>query len=337
MKGIAMSCRSVLCLSFIIVSVSLILTNACNAQEKEKKVTIGLVGKSQSNPVFIAAYAGARVAAKELGDKMNVEIIIDWQTPQNESPREQAEAIDRLVGSGVSGISVACSDPNILTPPIDKAAEHGIPVICFDADAPKSKRFAYYGTDDNEFGRMMMKELAYEMKDTGVIAVIAGNKNASNLQRRVKALTDELKNHPSIKLLPNGVFYHNEIPEKAAEVVAHAQKANPQIGGWAFIGGWPLFMKNGIKWEPGEVKIVACDALPMELEYVQSGHVQVLIAQGCFMWGYKSVEILLNKILMNKVPPQNIIADPLTTVKKENCDEWSLKWKKWLIKEAVYR
>jgi ribose transport system substrate-binding protein len=140
-----------------------------------------------------------------------------------------------------------------------------------------------------------------------------------------------------MKLLVNGVYYHDEIPEKAAEVMNHAQKANPQIGGWALIGGWPLFKKNAINWEPGHSKIVACDALPDELDYIKSGHAQVLIAQGCFMWGYKSVELLVNKILLNQAPPEEFIAAPLTRVTKDNSDEWFLNWKKWLLKEAVNR
>jgi hypothetical protein len=37
------------------------------------------------------------------------------------------------------------------------------------------------------------------------------------------AVTEELKKYPSMKLLPNGVFYHEEIAEKAAEVVMKAQ------------------------------------------------------------------------------------------------------------------
>jgi ribose transport system substrate-binding protein len=184
---------------------------------------------------------------------------------------------------------------------------------------------------------MILKELAQDMNGRGVIAMIAGNKNAPNLQRRVRAITEELGKYPSMRLLPKGVYYHEEIAEKAVEVVARAQKMNPQIEGWIFVGGWPLWAKNAIKWQPGKVKVVACDALPAELEYVKSGHVQVLIAQGCFLWGYKSVELLLNKILMNQSPAEQVIAAPLTRVTKENLDEWSLNWKKWLLKEAVNR
>ena len=324
-----------ICLIFIIYGQS--YAQDANKKGNTKKITIGLIGKSQSNPVFIAAYAGARVAAKELGAKYGVEVIIDWQTPKNEDPQEQAQAVDQLSHSGAAGIAISCSDAKILTPSINKAVDLGTQVVCFDADAPKSKRFAYYGTDDVEFGQMMMKALAQEMNESGVIAMIAGNKNAPNLQHRVRTITEELKKYPSMKLLANGVYYHDEIPEKAANVVTRVQKENPQIGGWAFVGGWPLFMKNGIKWAPGKIKIVACDALPDELEYVNSGQVQVLLAQGCFSWGYKSVELLLNKILMNQSPKEEFIAAPITRVTKENYNEWSLNWKKWLLKEAVNR
>jgi ribose transport system substrate-binding protein len=320
----------------ILLSTGLILAQA-DKKINAKNITIGFLGKSQSNPVFVAAYSGARVAAKEIGAKYGVQVTIDLQTPQNENPEQQAKAIEQLSRSGAAGIAVACSDANILTPSINKAVENGTQVICFDSDAPKSKRFAYYGTDDVEFGHMIVKELAGQMNERGVIAMIAGNKNAPNLQRRVRAIIEGLKNYPSMKLLANGVFYHDEIAEKAAEAFTRAQKMNPQIEGWIFVGGWPLWMKNAVPWKPGKVKIVACDALPAELEYVKSGHVQVLIAQGCFMWGYTSVELLLDKILKNQTPKEELIAAPLTRVTNENLDEWSMNWKKWLLKEAVNR
>ena len=252
-----MNSKSISFHCFVFLSISLIVMLTCYAQKNEKNITIGLIGKSQSNPVFIAAYAGARVAAKEIGEKRNLEVKIDWQTPQEESPKEQARAIEQLARSGASGIAVACSDEHVLTSPIDNAVDHGIPVICFDSDAPESKRFAYYGSDNIEFGRMIMQELARVMNEKGVIAILGGNKDAPNLKQRVQAILDELKKYPSMKLVKSGVCYHEEIPKKAAEVVARVQKAHPQIGGWAFVGGWPLWEKDAIKWKPGQIKIVA--------------------------------------------------------------------------------
>lgn len=325
--------------SFLAIALSQsVFPSFAAAQDKEKpklanpKVVIGLVAKSQSNPVFQAAYAGAKDAAKEMGSKYGVTVEIDWQTPPDENAQKQAEAIEQLARSGVVGIAVSCSDANTVTPAIDKAVALGVPVMCFDSDAPRSKRFCYFGTDDMTCGQVVMKELAQTMGDKGTIAILAGNQTAPNLQKRVAGVKEELKNHPGMKLLADGVFYHAETPEKAAESVNTAQTTNPTIEGWAMIGGWPLFTKNAIKWEPGKVKIVAVDALPPQLSYLESGHVQALFAQDCYGWGYKSVEILLDKALKQKNPPSPRIIDPLTKVTKETAAEFRKKWDKWLGK-----
>jgi ribose transport system substrate-binding protein len=310
-------------------------TSSAAAKAAEKAplpvITIGIVAKSQGNPVFQAAHMGAKDAAKELGAKYGVEVKIDILTPPEEDAQKQAQAIEQLARAGAKGIAVSCSDANAVTPAINKAVELGAVVVCFDSDAPKSKRLCFYGTDDVTCGEYVMKELAAIMGDKGTIAVLAGNQSAPNLQMRVEGVKKELANHKDMKLLPDGVFYHPETPEQASECVNRAQKTNPSIQGWAMIGGWPLFAQNGLKWEPGSVKVVAVDALPPELPYLKNGYVSCLWAQDCYSWGSKSVEILLDKIVKQKDPEgaPRIIA-PLAKVTKENADEWAGKWKKWL-------
>jgi ribose transport system substrate-binding protein len=298
----------------------------------KKKLTIGLVAKSQSNPVFQAAHVGARDAVKELGAKYGVEITLDIQTPPDEDAQKQAEAVEQLGRAGAAGIAVSCSDANAVTGAIDKAVAAGAAVMCFDSDAPRSKRFCYYGTDDIVCGKLVMQELAKAMGDKGTIAILAGNQTAPNLRNRVKGVRDELALHNQMKLLDDGVFYHVETPEKAAEAVNTAQTTNPGIEGWAMIGGWPLFTKNALRWKPGSIKVVAVDALPAQLPYLESGHVEVLLAQDCYGWGYKSIELLLEKVVKGKQPTETRVIDPLTRVTKENAADWAKKWDKWLGK-----
>ena len=53
------------------------------------------------------------------------------------------------------------------------------------------------------------------------------------------------------------------------------------------IGGWPLFTKTLLTdLDPTKVKIVAVDALPAELPYVEKGLAPVLLAQPTYLWGY---------------------------------------------------
>jgi ribose transport system substrate-binding protein len=329
--------RIVLLLCLVLMNSELILAQAANSDSQRRKITIVMIGKSSTNPVFIAAYSGASIAAKELGAKYKVDIAIDWQTPKVEDVREQANAIERYSHTGIDGIAISCTDANYLTPIIDKASDKGIPVLCFDSDAPKSRRLAYYGADDVEFGRMLLQELAKGLNGKGTIAILAGNKNALNQQRRLEGVKDELGKYPNISLPAANVYHNLEITERAVETFTRAQNNNPNIKGWVFIGSWALQQKNSIKWNPGDVKVVAGNAIPTELEYVKSGYVQALVGVNCFQMGYKSVELLLEKILHNYTPSEKQIFAPLTPVSKENVEEWSLNWKKWLLKEAVNR
>ena len=234
--------------------------------------------------------------------------------------------------SGAAAIAVSCSDAGTVTPAIDKAAQLGTVVMCFDSDAPRSKRLCYYGTDDAVCGQKVMAELAQIMGKKGTIAILAGNQTAPNLQKRVAGVKEELKKYADMKLLPDGVFYHPETPEQAVEAVNTAQTTNPGIQGWAMVGGWPLFTKNALRWPPGTVQVVAVDALPAQLSYLESGHVQTLFAQDCYGWGYQSVKILLDKVVKQQDPKEPRIIDPLTRVTKENAGEFRKKWDKWLGK-----
>jgi len=295
-----------------------------------RSLTLGLVAKSQGNPVFQAARVGAEDAARDLGAKHNLRIRIDWRTPNEEDAQKQAEAIEQLVLAGAEGLAVSCSDANKLTDAINSAVRDGVPVATFDSDAPASRRFVTYGVDDIECGKQTMDELAKVMGGKGVVAILAGNQNAPNLQRRVQGAKEAAKKHPGITI--RDTYYHKETPQDAAARVEQVMQANPDITGWCMIGGWPLFTENALKWQPGTVACVSVDALPAQLAYIRSGHVPVLLAQQCHQWGYRSVELLVDKIVFKKDPPAVKEISPLIPVTKDTVDAFAKNWEKWLPK-----
>lgn len=300
------------------------------ASAAPRTITLGLVAKSQGNPVFQAARVGAEDAAADLGKKLGLTIKIDWRTPNEEDAQKQAEAIEQLVLAGAEGIAVSCSDANKLTDAINSAVNNGVPVVTFDSDAPNSKRFATYGIDDLECGKQTMEELARVLRGKGIIAVLAGNQNAPNLQRRVAGVREAAKKYPGITI--RDVYYHKETPQDAAAKVEQVMQANPDITGWAMIGGWALFTENALKWQPGTVQCVSVDALPAQLNYIRSGHVPVLLGQQCYQWGYRSVGLLIDKIVLKKDPPAVKEISALVPVSKDNLDDYAKNWAKWLRK-----
>jgi len=289
--------------------------------------TIALIAKSSTNPVFLAARTGAEAAARDLSKTTGMNIRVAWLTPPEEDGQLQAQRIAQAVDDGDDAILLSASDASKVRGAIDEAVARGVPVMTFDSDVPGSKRFAYYGIDDVETGRMVMSELARLMNGHGSVAILAGNQNAPNLQRRVQGVREEAAKYPGIKIVD--VFHHIETPQEAAAEVVRVDNAYPQVNGWAMVGGWALWTQSlltGI--DPSRMKIVSVDALPAQLPYVEKGIAPVLLAQPVYDWGYVGVKTIIDKVHFKKTVPEVI---PVQTVRvsKDNLGQWARQLKAW--------
>jgi ribose transport system substrate-binding protein len=289
--------------------------------------TIAMIAKSSTNPVFLSARTGAEAAAAELSKEHGVNVKINWLTPPSENAELQAQRIAQAVNSGANAILVSASDAGKITGAINEAVERGVPVMSFDSDAPDSKRFSFYGGDDHAMGSQVMSELAKQMNGKGKIAILSGNQNAPNLQKRVQGVLDEAKKYPGITIV--NTFYTIETPQDAAAEVLRAQQAYPEIQGWAMIGGWALFTRALITdLDPSKVKIVSVDALPVELAYVDAGLTPVLLAQPTYLWGYQSVHTIFDHVYLKKDVPAHVQME-LVRVSKENLGDWARQLQEW--------
>ncbi len=293
----------------------------------KKEMKIALIAKSSTNPVFLSARTGAEAAAKDLSAKTGIKISIDWRTPPTEDGQVQAQNIAQSVNEGDDAVILSCSDAGKVTGAINDAADKGVPVMTFDSDAPQSKRFAFYGADNEDAGHQVMAEIAKLTNGKANVAILGGNQNAPNLQLRVKGAQDEAKKYPGLKVV--GAFYHNETPEDGANEVSKDMKANPEINAWAMIGAWPLFTQTFLnELDPAKVKVVAVDALPVELPYIDKGIAPVLLAQPTYTWGYFSVQTIVEKLVDGKEPPVvNKMA--LVRVTKDNLGDWARQLQDW--------
>jgi ribose transport system substrate-binding protein len=318
---------AILVISLVLISGVKAESNTPAAEAQKKSITITMIAKSSTNPVFLSARTGAEDKAKELSAKLGIDIKIDWRTPPAEDGQVQAQRIAQAVNEGTDVILVSCSDASKVTGAINDAVSRGVPVFAFDSDAPNSKRFAFYGVDDIETGQMVMADLAKLVKGKANVAILAGNQNAPNLQKRVEGAKKEAQKYPDIKIV--GTFYHAETPQDAAAEVLRVMNAYPEINAWAMIGGWPLFTTTLLTdLDPNKVTVVAVDALPAQLPYVEKGIAPVLLAQSTYLWGAISVEKIIDKIYLKKeVPVMNKME--LVKVTKENLSQWAKQLKDW--------
>lgn len=299
------------------------------SSEADGPFTIALIAKSSTNPVFLAARTGAEAAARDLSEEYGVDIEIAWLTPPQEDGQVQAQRIQQAVNGGANAILMSSSDAAKVTGAINDAVARGVPVMTFDSDVPQSDRFAFYGVDDLETGRSVMRELAALMDGEGAVAILAGNQNAPNLQNRAQGVREEAENYPGIEIV--STFNHIETPQDAAAEVIRVMDAYPEITGWAMIGGWPLFTRTLLTdLDPARVKVVAVDALPAQLAYVEQGIAPVLLAQPVYEWGYVGVKTIMDRVYRGEEGPE-ILPMELVRVTQDNLGDWARQLHDWGI------
>ncbi|MFQ3676525.1 MAG: substrate-binding domain-containing protein [Fimbriimonadaceae bacterium] len=292
---------------------------------------IAMIAKSSTNPVFVSAHEGARAAARELSASEGFSVTVEILTPGTEDAQRQAQAIAEAVNNGFDAILISCSDAAKVTGAIDEAVAKGVAVMTFDSDAPDSRRFAFYGADDIAVGTQVMQELGRmipaDLDRKFNVAILAGNQNAPNLQKRVRGVLDEAAKNPRVRIV--GTFYHNETAQDATAEVLRAMRANPEIDGWAMVGGWPLFAPGLLREiDPNRTKIVAVDALPAQLAYVDRGVAPVLLAQPTYLWGKIGVETIFRKLVKGEAV-EAVNKMDLVRVDRSNLGEWAAQLRDW--------
>ncbi len=308
-------------------------TNNTTASTEEIVYKIGVIAKSNSNPVFLAAKNGAMAAGERLSSELDgatVEVL--WQTPAMEDAQVQAQYVEQLVASGVDGIAISCTDANLLTGALKAAADKGVVIVTFDSDAPDSGRMAYYGVDDKEAGKEVMRQLASVMNNQGKVAVLTGNPAATNLQARVDGVVEQAAEYAGIET-PTVYSFMPETATEAAAKMQQVQTANPDITGWALVGGWPLYTDNALDGIYENAKIVSMDPLPLPLDYAMKGQVQVLVGQPYFGWGEKSVEMIIDKLHFDRSPASELVLADFDIVTSDSAAEFAENWKVWLGEE----
>jgi ribose transport system substrate-binding protein len=315
-----------------------------------KTIRFAIVPKMLNNPVFALARRGAEKAARDLEAKTGNQYEIIYQSSNTGVASEQAETITRLAGSRVDGMSISVIDANAVAGPINEAVEAGIPVMCFDSDAPNTQRATFYAVDDiaigQELARQFLAGCGGPKEAQGEVAILSGQSSAPNLQNRVKGVTDYLKQQaPNIRMLPT--LYCDDKIDVAVEQIQTTLRAKPNLRGILMVGGWPLFADNALESvkDPKRTVVVSVDALPNQREYLKNGQVYCLIGQKCFGWGEESVRVLedlrtgakkgygdfidsgYDLVFNNPTPEQRQMAKG--NIKVYSAAEYDKQWEEW--------
>jgi ribose transport system substrate-binding protein len=304
--------RIVAGMAAVLVGVS-IACGGGGTSDAPRKLRFAVIPKALDLPVFDYARKGAERAAKQLG---NVEVI--WRGPETGDQLKQKEILEAFITQRVDGIAISCLNGDFLTETINRAMDSGIPVITWDADAPNSKRIAYWGVDDRAGGRIMGEEAVKLLNGKGTVALMT-SMGATNLQRRMEGVLDVLTKHPGIRIVDT--FDVKEDQVRAAEIIATATNRYPDLSAWISVGGWPVFTRNALAPVPKTTFVISFDTIPPAPSLLKEGRVQILIGQKYFGWGEESVKLLAG-IKAGKMPSATIIDSGVDVVRSDNVDEY---------------
>ncbi|USB34382.1 substrate-binding domain-containing protein [Paenibacillus sp. YPG26] len=167
---------------------------ALASSHQAQRLTMAIIFAT-ADPVYKQVTKSAKAAAA----KADIQLIV--KAPNEANLEQQIRIMENLIKQKVDGIAISPVDSEAMTPYIDKAAAAGIKVICFDNDAPNSKRLAYFGIDNYEAGRRMAEYVDKLLGGQGMVIAETGMISFNNIRQRVAGFKDYLAGSSGVQLL----------------------------------------------------------------------------------------------------------------------------------------
>jgi ribose transport system substrate-binding protein len=275
------------------LGLALIVVGACSSSSStttapgggSKNYKLTLIQGVAGDPFYVTMACGAQAEATKQGVTLNVTGGNKWDATV------QKPVIDSVTAAHPDGVMVAPDDSKALLSPLKAMSDAGINVTFVDTQLDDTSfAVSSIATDNLAGGTLAAKTLAQLIGDKGTVIIVDVDPGISTTAARVKGFTDEMKNHPNVKVLP--IQYTHDDPTVATTITTSTLAANPDLAG--------VFATNvqnaegvatGLKQATNTtVKTIAFDAGPKQIEDLNAGIVQGLIAQDPYGIGVAGVQ-----------------------------------------------
>lgn len=280
-----------------------------------RKLRIGLVMKTLTNPFFVEMEQGARRAENELG----VELLIKTGAEET-SVEQQIQIIDDFVAARVDAIVIAPGDSRRLIPSLKKAAERNIKLVNIDnpldADAVRQARLSplpLVSVDNERAAYASARHIAAGARPGTQAAIIEGIRSADNAQARKRGAERAFAEPGTIKLVAseNADWKIDEGYRTAKRIFA----AHPRVSlvfaanDMMALGVLKYLDDSGRR----DVKVAGYDALAEAVGEVRSGRLAVTVDQQAAEQGYQGIMLAWRLLKGEAVPPLTLVDTRLLT------------------------
>ena len=286
----------------------------------EQQYSLTLIQGVKGDQFYVTMQCGAQEAAAAAG------ATLDVTAPDEFDASLQTPVVNAVVAKKPDAILIAPTDTQAMIPPLTQAKAAGIKLVFVDTTTENGAELAEseIASDNEEGGREAARSLAELTGGKGSVLVINVKPGISTTDARAKGFEEEIKKTPGLKYI--GQEYSNDKPEVAASKTTAALAAHPDLVG---IFGTNLFSAEGAATglrsagATEKVKIVGFDAGPKQVEDLEQGIVQALIAQKPADIGKAGVEQAI--AALKGEPVQKKIGTGFVVVTKENMNDADVK------------
>jgi ribose transport system substrate-binding protein len=283
--------------------------------DEAEQLDIVLIQGVAGDEFYITMDCGARQAAEELGVNYSV------QGPNEFDPTEQIPIVEAVVAQQPDAILIAPTERTALIGPLQQAQDAGITVVLVDTivDDPNIG-ISRIATDNVEGGRVAGETLVDLIGGEGTVFVNTTQPGVSTVEERQQGFEEVIEAEPGIEYL--GAEFNNDDPTRAAQITSAVLADNPDLAG---IFATNLFSAEGAATalrEAGaqeQVQIVGFDASPGQVDQLEEGLVQALVAQNPREIGYQGVQTAVASLRGEEFEEE--ITTPLTVVTQDNLDD----------------
>ena len=272
------------------------------------------------------ARAGTNKAQAELPN-YNIEFYI----PGEMSAAAQKKILEDLLARGVAGVAISPVNPDDSTAILNEVASKAV-LITHDADAPKSNRLMYVGTDNVAAGRQAGELMKKALPNGGKAMLFVGTMDAANARERSQGIKEAIAG-TNIEIIDIRTDGGDQAKAKAnvEDTLTKYPDIDLLVGLWAY--NTPQIY-NAVKalGKAGSVKIVGFDEDQQTLKGIAEGVIDGTVVQQPYEFGYQSM-INMAKIIegdKSVIPENKLQIVPTQIIDKSNVKEFGENLKKVL-------
>jgi ribose transport system substrate-binding protein len=253
--------------------------------------SMALIAGVKGDEFYITMNCGAQEKARELG----VELSFDG--PDEFAADQQTPIVDSVAARSPDAILVAPTDTKAMFAPIQQASQNSEIVLVDTTLEQPDMAVSQIASDNLEGGREAGRTLLELIGGEGKVMVVNVKPGISTTDARGQGFEEEVEGQAGVEYL--GQEYSQDDPAIAAEIVTSTLAKHPDLKG---IFATNLFSAEGAasglrqSGKLGDVKIVGFDAGPKQVEDLEEGLVQALIAQKPAEIGALGVEQAFNAL-----------------------------------------